>query len=253
MSEVVAGTTSTVILIFNSRLFAFIRGFLVLLSVAASAGCSSTSPVHGASSASSGDSRVLFEAARVIQDEWRHLPLRGQTEYRLAAVDDELAIRAIGHESASGLIRSVDVDPAECPWLEWAWRVASVQTDADIREKAREDVAASLYLLFGDPGFLTDPEPVPTLRYVWASDRIPPDSVVDSPYMPGVVRSIVVRSGGEQAGKWLTERRNLIDDFEGAFGYAPENEVHALVLFTDNDQTRQPVEAYYAWARVSCL
>lgn len=236
----------------DSRLFAFIRGLLILLFAATTIGCSHTSPTASDTGVPDGDAHVLFDTARIIQDEWRHLRLRGETEYRVAAKDGELAIRAIGRKSASGLIRSVELDLVECPWLEWSWLVSAIPIDADIRDKAREDVAASLFLLFGDPRFLTDPEPVPTLRYVWASDHTASGSVVDSPYMPGVVRSIVVQSGSENAGKWLTERRNLVEDFELAFGHSPEDTVHALALFTDNDQTGQPVEAYYAWARASC-
>ena len=195
---------------------------------------------------------LLFDAKTTIQDQWQHLPLRGETEYRLAVLDGRIAIRAVGRDSASGLIRRVDVDPARCPIIEWSWSATKIQPDADLRVKDREDVAASLFLLFGDPGFLSHPKPVPTLRYVWTNERVPAESVVDSPYLPGTVRSIVVESGWDRVGMWTTERRNVVEDFERAFGYRPNDGIHAIVLFTDNDQTRQPVEAYYGWARMVC-
>ena len=126
--------------------------------------------------------------------------MRGETEYRLSAVDGEIGIRAIGRRSASGLFRYVDVDPRHCASLKWAWRVDRLQPDADLRVKDREDVAASIFLLFGDPGLLFDPKPVPTLRYVWTNGHVPEETVIDNPYMPGVVRSLVVRSGEEYLG-----------------------------------------------------
>ncbi len=43
-----------------------------------------------------------------------------------------------------------------------------------------------------------------------------------------------------------------VNDFLSAFGDSPTERIHAIVLFTDNDQTQQPVEAYYGWARVIC-
>jgi hypothetical protein len=180
------------------------------------------------------------------------MALRGKTEYRSVSIDGVIAIRAEGRASASGLIRRVAIDVVKCPNVEWVWRVDKLQPDADIRIKQKEDVAASVFFLFGDPGYLFDPQPVPTLRYVWTNGSVPLDAVVDSPYLPGVVRSIVVRSGTDNIGLWTTERRNLNVDFERAFGRRPEGPVEAVVLFTDNDQTRQAVEAYYAWGRVWC-
>jgi hypothetical protein len=196
--------------------------------------------------------KALFHAATAIQDEWQHLPMRGETEYRLAALDGKVAIRAVGRHSASGLLRRVSVDPAVCPVIEWSWYAAEIQSAADLRVKEREDVAASVFLFFGDPGFMVDPKPVPTLRYVWTNRRVPVGAVIDNPYLPGIVRSIVVQSGRPHLGKWVTERRNVAADFRQAFGYEPTERIHAIALFTDNDQTKEPAVAYYGWARMAC-
>jgi len=181
-----------------------------------------------------------------------HLPLKGFTEYRLVAVGDQVAIRARGRRSASGLIRRIRLDPEHCPWLEWSWQVVQLQPDADIRKRDLDDVAASIFLLFGDPGDLDDPKPVPTLRYVWTTRRTPQESIVDSPYLSGIVESIVVESGAAKLGRFVNERRDIAADFERAFGHPPEEEVAAIVLFTDNDQTEEDVSSYYAWARALC-
>lgn len=91
---------------------------------------------------------------------------------------------------------------------------------------------------------------VPTLAYVWTSGRISEGLIADSPYHPGTTRNIVVRSGEERLGQWVPERRNVIDDFRRAFGREPPESVEVIALFTDNDQTREPVEANYGamWA-----
>ena len=198
------------------------------------------------------DTYSLFDPATVIQDQWQHMPLRWETEYRLVYLDGRLALRAVGRESASGVIRRVQVDPNRCPVLEWTWRVERLQSEADLRVKESDDVAASLFLLFGDPGFFSNPDPVPTLRYVWTNDRVAEGAVIDNPYMPGIVRNIVVRTGTEHIGEWVTERRNIVADFKRAFGEEPTNAIEAFALFTDNDQTKEPVEAYYADARLLC-
>src|SRR3546814_19953702 len=86
---------------------------------------------------------------------------------------------------------------------------------------------------------------VPTLAYVWTSSQLHEEGVVDSAYHPGTVRSIVLRSGGEHLGRWVEERRNVLDDFRKAFGREPPDAVEVVALFTDNDQTGEPVEAFY--------
>ena len=180
---------------------------------------------------------AVFDPATVIQDDWMHLALNGKTDYRMVYLDGRLAIRAEPRDGASGLIRRVSIDSTRCPTLEWSWRVEQLQESADLRIKEADDVAASIFLLFGDPGFLFDPSPVPTLRYVWTNERVSVESVIDSPYMPGTVRSLVVRSGIHGSGQWTTQKRDVGRDFRTAFGYAPPGPVRAVAIFTDNDQT----------------
>jgi len=201
----------------------------------------------------SGEARTrLFDAETVFQDDWRHVPLSGKTDYRIAHHAGRIAIRAVGRESASALMRRVAVDPVRCRWIEWSWNVSNVQKTADLRVRGLEDVAASVFLLFGDPGFLSDPKPVPTLRYVWTNGRIPPETVIDNPYMPGVVRSLVVKSGPAANGRWITERRDVLADYRVAFGEEPADGIRVIALFTDNDQTKEPIEAFYGRGHMAC-
>ena len=108
-------------------------------------------------------------------------------------------------------------------------------------------------MMFGDPGFMSDPEPVPTLRYVWTNENSEVGAIIDNPYLTGTVRSIVIQAGLNPTHSWVVERRDIIEDYQEAFGDLPGDKIHAIALFTDNDQTKQPVEAYYGWARVHCI
>ncbi len=113
-------------------------------------------------------------------------------------------------------------------------------------------MAAAIFVLFGDPGFLTDPDPVPTLRYVWTSNAHKVGDLIPNPYMPATVRNIVVRAGSEKLSQWTVERRSLADDFQRAFGKPPEENVSAIALFADNDQTGEPFESYFKAISVDC-
>jgi hypothetical protein len=229
-----------------------IRYLLVVIAVALSACTTIPSDKDTEQTSSSHADQQLFSAEQAIQDEWQHLVLAGKTHYKLAVFDGQVAISAEGRQSASALIRPVSLNTINCPVVEWSWYVKDLQEDADIRRRDSEDVAASLYLMFGDPGFLFNPKPVPTLRYVWSNAKVANESIVDSPYLPGTVRSLVLRNNLTDHEKWVMEKRNVVADFKNAFGRLPDSEVQAIALFTDNDQTRQPVLAYYGSARAVC-
>lgn len=228
-----------------------LRSVLGCVFIAAQGACVSPAP-DTARAPERSATEYLFTASSVIEDEWQHLRFRGSTEYRVEEYRERLAIVARGRESASGLIRRVEFDTGRCPEIEWSWTVSVLQPSADIRIKEREDVAASIFLMFGDPGFAFEPLSVPTLRYVWTNERIAAERVIDSPYLPGTVRSLVVESGSLRGGRWTTYRRDVGRDFRSAFGYAPPGPVQAIAIFTDNDQTGEAVEAYYEWARILC-
>lgn len=194
------------------------------------------------------DPLLVADPAAPLSEAWTHERFGTATEYKGVVLDGVAAIRAIGRNSASGLYRDFRYRIAEHPWIEWTWRVDRLQRSADIRVKAREDYAAAVFLIFGRPSM--HDRDVLTLAYVWTNARIPEGSIVVSPYHPGTGRSVVVRSGEQWIGQWVRERRNVIDDFRRAFGREPPETVEVIAIFTDNDQTREPVETYYGavWA-----
>lgn len=197
--------------------------------------------------ASGAEQVVLADPAAPLGEAWTHQKFITATQYDRVTIEGIAAIRAVGRESASGLYRDVRYQVAEHPWLAWRWRVDRLQQTADIRIKAREDFAAAIFLIFGRPSMLN--RNVPTLAYVWTSARLAEEMIVDSPYHPESVRSIVIRSGEKRLGAWIRERRNVVDDFRKAFRREPPETVEVVGLFTDNDQTGEPVEAYYGAVR----
>lgn len=195
---------------------------------------------------------AVLDVSSLIQHQWEELQIKGSTEYRVVSSEGKPVLWASGRESASGLSRYIEFDANQCPIIEWSWRVDQLQADANLKSRSGEDVAASIYLLFGDPGLLADPDLVPTLRYVWSNEKVTVNEIVKSPYLPKYVHSIVVQAGSKQLGRWVTESRNIAEDYQLAFGTEPPDKIQAVVLFTDNDQTKQTVEAGYAWIKVTC-
>lgn len=199
-----------------------------------------------------GTTLTILNAATHRADGWHDLPIRGKTDYTAVESGGRDAIRAVAHNTSSGLARRVDIDPKACRTLRWSWRVDQMQADVDLRRKSKEDVAASLFLTFGDPGFMLAPNPVPTVRYVWTTDHLKIGTFFDNPFQPKYIRTIVVENRSDRLGEWVEFTRDLYADFVAAFGKPPSQNLNVVAIFTDNDQSKEPVTAYYGPISVSC-
>jgi Protein of unknown function (DUF3047) len=198
------------------------------------------------SSARGGGDALLVDPSLPVATAWTNQEVHGLTDYRNVTLDERAFIRApapAGRRVASGLMRPADVLLAAHPWLEWTWRVDRVQPSADIRRRDGDDYAAAIFLMFERPNWFR--RKVPALAYVWTSQRTPPGEVVRNPYHPDLVRCVVVRSGAAEAGGVIAERRNIVADYRRAFAADPPPAIRAVALWTDNDQTGEPAEAYY--------
>ena len=203
-------------------------------------------------SGDAGTSLTILRPTTYRADGWRDVPIRGKTDYSVVARDGRSAIMAIGRHTASGLARRANIDPKTCRNIRWSWRVDQMQAEINLRQKSKEDVAASLFLTFGDPGFMMMPNPVPTLRYVWTTDHMKIGELFDNPFRPGIIRTIVVENRSDRLGEWVDFTRDLHADFVTAFGSPPTEILKLIGIFTDNDQSQEPVTAYYGPITVHC-
>lgn len=195
---------------------------------------------------------VVFDPVSDDLERWEHYVLRkGETRYSMVDTPHGRLLEARGRRSASILVRVFDAPvPRRCRRLSWRWWVAELQPGAALTEKPRHDVGASVLVAFGDLGTFRDRR-VPTLQYVWTNHNVEPDRVIKGPYRADHLRTIVVRRGVVRAGP-VSESRDLLEDYRQAFGAPPETGVHAMAFFTDNDDTEEPVTAYYGPVELQC-
>lgn len=130
------------------------------------------------------------------------------------------------------------VNLKETPILEWTWKAAVLPTGGDLRRKETTDIAAQLYIVW--PRF-------PALfrsriiGYVW--DATTPVGTIVKSQKTGTVTFVVMRSGSEDLGKWLTERRNVAEDYVKIFGEAPDDP-RAITISIDSNDTRSMAESF---------
>lgn len=119
-------------------------------------------------------------------------------------------------ESSFGISRKMSVDPKEYPYLNWKWAASRLPDGADIRKRATDDQAAQLYVVFTPTGFphaLT----APLLGYIWDTE-CPRGTMCSSPHpLAGRVRYIVLRNKNDKLGQWITEKRNIYEDYRKLF------------------------------------
>ncbi len=191
---------------------------------------------------------------------WRayRVPGKPPTEYRLVSAGEQVALEARAERSASGLYRPLRVDPHRHPVLEWRWQVPALIEGADPRTRSREDSPARIIVSFhGDSGRLDLEErarlrlvqalsgqslPYAMLVYIW-SNELPVGTVVPSPRL-GRIRIVVAESGSSRLGRWVSVRRNVLEDYRRAFGEEPWDVV-AVGVMSDTDDTGSSAHCLY--------
>jgi hypothetical protein len=89
--------------------------------------------------------------------------------------------------------------------------------------------------------------PYATLMYVWCNRR--PSETVTQNAHTSRVRKIVVESGTGGMRSWLSYRRDIVADYERAYG-RPPGRLIAIGVISDSDNTRQVARGWYGDIRL---
>jgi len=198
---------------------------------------------------------TAWAADRVVVEDWRSYPIGtrgipggwkeqkwGKPAYDLEIVSDDrqqvLHLRSKGDNSTISRDLKASVDLNQMPILEWRWKVVTLPTGGNACQKSIDDQAAQVYV-----AWLRAPEAVRSriIGYVW--DSTAPAGTICKSEKTSTVTYVVLRSGSDELGKWITERRNVVEDFRKIYGEAPESPT-ALSLAIDSDDTRSSAESF---------
>jgi hypothetical protein len=197
----------------------------------------------------------------ILPKDWKPLTFKKierHTSYTLVKDGETTVVRASANASASGLIRMTKIDPKEYPIVQWRWKVTNLLQKGDVTQKEGDDYPARIYIAFEyDPkklGFFEKAKyqaarilygeypPLGAINYIWES-RAPKGTVVPNPYTDRV-KMIVVESGGSMLNQWVSEERNIYEDYKKAFGDEPPA-ISGVAIMTDADNTGESAIAYY--------
>lgn len=189
------------------------------------------------------DDTPTFSPERIL--EWEERSFQGHTEYTLVERDGVRAIEARCDNSASGLFIEGTFDLEQTPILEWQWRVDTLPaTNADETARPGDDFALRVYVIV-DGGWR--PWRSRAITYVWTRD-VATGRNWANPWVEQV-EMLALRQGEAETGEWLTERRNLVDDFQRLHDRDIER-IDGLAVMTDCDNTGTDARAWYGRIRL---
>jgi hypothetical protein len=188
---------------------------------------------------------------------FKHIPQH--TEYTLVRdAEFGVVVRAEARQSASGLLRAVDLVASERPLLRWRWKAENLIAAGDVTRKEGDDYPARIYVSFRyAPERMSvvdrvkytaarvlhgEYPPHAGLNYIWDA-KAPVGTVVANPFTDRV-KMFVVESGPQHLRQWRTYERDIVADYRRAFGEDPPA-IAGIALMTDADNTGESAVALY--------
>lgn len=161
-------------------------------------------------------------------------------DFQIVEADDQRVLHLKSEGDSSTISRDIKgkVNLKQTPILEWRWKITRLPRGADARKAATDDEAGQIYVTW--PRF---PEAVRSriIGYIW--DTTAPVGSVFKSEKTGTVHYVVVESGPAKLGRWITEQRNVLEDFRKIYGGEPDN-LGVLSISIDSDDTRSSAEAF---------
>jgi hypothetical protein len=167
---------------------------------------------------------------------WELKEKSGKADFAVVKDGDIAAVRFRSANTSFSLQKEVKVDLKQFPWLTWKWKVTKLPAGGDFRNSKTDDQAAQLFVAFSKSK---------TIVYIWDTTA-PAGLTEDTSPVPFVkVRVVVQRSGPAEMGKWVTETRNVYDDFKKFYGSDPPP-VTGIRLQSNSQHTGTSAEGYFA-------
>jgi hypothetical protein len=170
---------------------------------------------------------------------WEPKEFEGKTIYAFQEDGGRMVLKAESNASASGLFKKIKADVKDFPILRWSWKVENILVKGDARTKEGDDYAARIYVVFPRfPAWRTT-----GINYIWAN-KLPRGKTRPNSYAKDNVIMLAIQSGPENVGRWVSEERNLLEDYKQVFGKEPPK-LGNIAIMTDTDNTSERAVAYY--------
>lgn len=157
------------------------------------------------------------------------------------------ALKLHADKSSFSMQKEIDVDLTRTPWLVWQWKVTAVPKQGDFTNTEQDDQPAQLIIAFSKRFW----ELRKSVSYIWGN-TFPIGTMGDTAaadLLPLVkMKAVVIRSGQTDMGRWITESRNVFEDYKQLYGKEPEKAV-GIRIQINSQHTEAQAESL--WCRIS--
>lgn len=176
--------------------------------------------------------------AQGVPHDWQLKEKSGRADFALIQSEGLHTLQLRSANSSFSFQRRVQVNLKQYPLLCWKWKATRLPQGGDFRRSRTDDQAAQLFVAFSKTRAIV---------YLW--DTTAPQGLMQNapapPFM--TIKAVVVRSGPAELGKWLSENRNIYEDYKTFYGDTDQPPVVSGMRLQINTQhTRTSAECAFA-------
>ena len=170
---------------------------------------------------------------------WKLEKKKGKADIKIEKEGDNSYLHFVCNNSSFGINKEIEFKIEDFPILSWRWKVTKLPKGGDVRKKSSDDQAAQVYVAF--PKF---PAKVNTrlVGYIWENEA-PKGSMVTSQQW-SKLKYVVLRDKTDVLDQWVTERRNVYEDYKKLFEEEPPK-VGGFSLYINSQRTESTAESCF--------
>jgi hypothetical protein len=170
---------------------------------------------------------------------WELESKEGEPELQVRKEGEDGFVRFKSDKSSYGIRKEFDLDIKEFPYLNWKWKVVQLPEKGDFHKKDSDDQAAQVYVIFPRFPAKLNSEFV---CYYWESN--PKNKGLEGPSVAwSKARVIVLEAGKEKLNQWVTEKRNVYEDYKRLFKKEPPK-AGGVAFYINSQHTQSSAESF---------
>ncbi len=165
--------------------------------------------------------------------------LNDQSKISLEREKDNHFLHFFCSDDSFGIKKDIKFDIRNYPYLSWRWKVTQLPKGGDIREKDLDEEAGQIYVIFPRfPAMLNSL----SVGYIW--DSTAPVGLSGTSKAYSKMKYVVLQSGSAKLNQWVSETRNVYEDFKRLFQEEPPR-AGAVLLYINSQHTKGTAECFY--------
>ncbi len=177
--------------------------------------------------------------------QWEEKLFQGHVIYWIDFDNRDGFIHSKSRQASSAIFYRIKFDVSNYPYISWKWRVGKFPNKSHVTDpKKRDDFAVRFYVVFVSRFFTN----FKCVEYVW-DEFLPEGTILESPYADQI-KQMVVQSGPSKPDEWVSETRNVFEDYQKLFGSPPKAKAAAIALMTSSAGTQSEAEGFFDDIRI---